>query len=195
MLYLASQSPQRSALLHQAQLAFEIVSSSCDEESIKHADPHTCAMARAEAKARGADRRHCILNTDALILGVDTIVILAGQMIGKPRDRKHATEILQALQHSTHLVVTAHYGWRPAGNDFPERSQCLLSQTEITMRSMSATEIHDYVESGESDNRAGAYAIQETGDQFVENIKGDFDTVVGLHIPSVRELICYCSAD
>ncbi len=189
MLYLASQSPQRRTLLAQAQIAFEIVPSSCDEESIKLADPVACAQARAEAKARGADLLQCTINKDCVILGVDTIAILDGKMIGKPRDRQDARHILQALQNSVHQVITTHFAWCPAHDGSPERSKHLLSQTEIHMRPMTDEEINAYVDSGESDNRAGAYAIQENGDKFVDKIVGEFDTVVGLNIEAVNKLI------
>lgn len=193
MLYLASQSPQRSALLEQAQIPFTVVSSDCDEDSIMLPHPQATAIERAMAKARGVALGQCSLGKEHVILAADTIVILNNQMIGKPKDREHAKLILQELQGTTHTVATGHCCIRPACDGADLREAAGLALTKVTMKPMSAEDIEAYVASGESDNRAGAYAIQETGDQFVADLDGDFDNVVGLHIATVERLYQQCT--
>jgi septum formation protein len=188
MLYLASQSPQRRQLLHDAGIAFQCVASSCNEEAISETDPLDCAAARARGKARAAILTGINLKHGDAVLGADTLVILHQQMIGKPADRDHARQILQQLQGSSHIVATAHCLWQPAMNGETESLHELIAQTHVQMRAMSTAEIERYVDSGESDGRAGAYAIQEHGDAFVAGLDGDFDTVVGLNLATVRKL-------
>lgn len=192
MLYLASQSPQRSALLSKAGIEFTLINSSCDEEAIVHDHPQATAIERALCKARQADFNACTLGPQAVILSADTVVILNGTLIGKPRDHDHAREILQQLQGTTHTVATAHCCLRPAYNDIVASEAVGLAMSKVTMKPMSAEEINNYVASGESDNRAGAYAIQENADAFVLDIEGDFDTVVGLNLSTVQKLYLQC---
>ncbi len=193
MLYLASQSPQRSALLEKAGISFSIVSSSCDEESINLPHPQATAIERALAKARMVDLSQCELGADAVILAADTIVVHNNIMIGKPRDRDHARLILQTLQGSTHTVATAHCCLRPAFADNPVCEAVGLALSKVTMKPMSEDQINAYVDSGESDDRAGAYAIQENGDAYVLDIEGDFDNIVGLHLVTVDRLYTQCT--
>lgn len=188
MLYLASQSPQRRQLLSDAGIHFQCVASRCDEEAIIVADPRSCAAARARCKAQGAVLDAVELTANDAVLGADTIAILDGRMIGKARDHQHARELLQSLQDSSHQVLSSHCLWRPALPDHPALLLEAAAETTVTMRPMSSDEIQAYVDSGESDGRAGAYAIQESGDQFVSRLAGDFDTVVGLHLASVEAL-------
>ncbi|NRA40436.1 MAG: Maf family protein, partial [Planctomycetes bacterium] len=134
----------------------------------------------------------CTLHQECIILSADTVVILNGELIGKPRDHEHAKEILQKLQGSTHTVATAHCCLRPAYDDQVASEAIGLAISKVTMKPMSSDDINTYVASGESDNRAGAYAIQESGDKFVLDVEGDFDTVVGLNIQTVQRLYLQC---
>ncbi len=179
MIYLASQSPQRRALLEAADIPFTICVSSCDEEAIQISHPQALAMERAYCKAKAA---RAALPEGAVVLGADTVVALDGAILGKPKDRADAVAILTCLQGTTHTVITAHSVQQ---GEVHAQALCLA---RITMRPMQPDEIRAYVESGESDGRAGAYAIQENGDQFVIDREGDFDTVVGLNVATVRRL-------
>lgn len=194
VLYLASRSPQRAMLLARAGIAFAVVDSTCDEETVSFADPQRLALERARAKAAGA-----VLNTDqlahkpAVVLGADTVVALGAQIFGKPGDRADAVRILGLLQNSMHTVYTGHCCRRvDAGN---QREATGVAMTRVTMRPMSRQEIEAYVASGESDGRAGAYAIQESGDRFVANIAGGWDTVVGLTVAMTARLYRECAGD
>jgi septum formation protein len=181
MLLLASRSPQRAMLLARAGLAFRVVDSDCDEEAISAEDPRELAVARAVGKAHGY--RGPLARGEA-VLGADTVVALGGTVFGKPADRADAERILSALQGTTHQVITGHCCRSADGAQAAE-----ASMARVTMRPMTAEEIRAYVASGESDSRAGAYAIQESGDRFVTTITGDWDTIVGLNVACVERLL------
>jgi septum formation protein len=182
MIYLASQSPQRSQLLTEAGLAFQVVTSACDEEAIAVPHPQACAVERARGKALAVAAADA--PAPGVILAADTVVSLGTERIGKPSDRAHARDILRRLQGTTHVVSTAHC-CRVVGG----REAVGVAFTKVTMKPMSQAEIDAYVESGESDQRAGAYAIQERGDQYVADLEGEFDTVVGLNLATVLRLV------
>lgn len=186
MLLLASRSPQRATLLERAGIRFRVVASACDEETIHHPDPLVLARERARAKARAA-----VLapgDAGAVILGADTVVALGATEFGKPADRADAVRILQALQGTTHDLHTGQCCIVVDGDGRPGRECVGVASARITMRPLTLDEIRAYVASGESDGRAGAYAIQETGDRFVTALHGDWDTVVGLHVALVAQL-------
>ncbi|MHC5068441.1 MAG: Maf family protein [Planctomycetota bacterium] len=186
MIYLASQSPQRSDLLRSAGLAFTVIASDGDEDTIAATDPLTTALERARHKALGAVHSDINWQASDWILAADTVVALDDEIFGKPRDDDDARRILGRLAGSTHSVITGHYGWRPAVDGGSERQTGFLAIARITMRSMSDDEITSYISTGECRERAGAYAIQESGDRFVVERSGEFDTVVGLNISTVR---------
>jgi septum formation protein len=127
----------------------------------------------------------------AVVLGADTVVALGTQVFGKPRDRDDAVRILRLLQGTTHTVYTGHCCLRVDAAGAGEASRIAL--TRVTMLPMSTAEIVAYVTSGESDGRAGAYAIQETGDRFVAELQGGWDTVVGLNVAMAARLYCECT--
>jgi septum formation protein len=181
MILLASQSPQRARLLERAGYAFRVVASAADEEVVSDPDPAALAVARARIKAEGA------AVADGLVLGADTVVALGAREFGKPRDRAHALEILTALSGTTHRVITGHWLLRREAGAIAA-SAGEATETRVTMRHLSAEDIRAYVDSGESDGRAGAYAIQERGDRFVMKLEGPWDSVVGLHVEAVARL-------
>ncbi len=191
MILLASESPQRRELLQAAGLPHVCVPSACDEEAIVESAPETTAIERARAKALHADwsaHRAALASGEAVVLGVDTVVALDRQLIGKPADREEAKAILGRLAGTTHMIVTAHACLRPGLDDLEQREAVALALARITLRPMSPTEIEAYVASGEADGKAGAYAFQGSADRFVDDLQGDRDTVIGLHIPTVHKL-------
>jgi septum formation protein len=140
--------------------------------------PESAARAIAERKARAvADA------TDDGVLAADTIVVAAsGEILGKPRDADDARRMLGALSGTTHRVITGvclatHRGVRLAGAS---------ATTRVTMRALVPAEIDEYVASGESFDKAGAYAIQESGDRFVTGVDGSWTNVVGLPLETVE---------
>ena len=190
MLYLASQSPQRSLLLAKAHIPYEVIASTGDEDGIHLPHPQAMALERARVKAEGAvldDYIDSWTDEDA-VLAADTVVSLGNEIFGKPADNDEAMRILSTLAGTTHIVTTAHCVWIPARGEQQAIAACGVSFAKVTMRPVSEDEIRAYVETGESANRSGAYAIQENADKFVIDREGPFDAVVGLHVSTVRKL-------
>jgi septum formation protein len=117
------------------------------------------------------------------VVGADTLVASGGKVIGKPLDRADAVAILAGLSGTRHCVISGVCVLAFSAEQSGDARQLVplefAAETWVTMRRMSAREIAAYVDSGQSDGKAGAYAIQENGDRFVERIEGSFLNVVG----------------
>ncbi len=179
-------------LLTRAGITFTVVDSTCDEESVSFPNPQVLALERARAKAGAAvltaDQRHGV---PAVVLGADTVVALGNQVFGKPSDRGDAVRMLGLLQGTTHTVYTGHCCIRVDEGHSGQAAR--IAMTRVTMKPMSPAEIEAYVASGESDGRAGAYAIQETADRYVADLQGSWDTVVGLNVAMCARLHLECT--
>jgi len=184
-LILASSSPRRRELLRQAGYRFKVRPPGPIEDASIRRAPSAAAYVESLAylKAMSAIETHGIRK--GLVLGADTAVELRGRLIGKPRDEDEARQILSALAGSVHRVLTglalvdAGAGRRWLAHD----------ATAVHMGPMSAADIHAYVASGEAMGKAGAYALQETGDRFVERIEGSFTNVVGLPMELLERML------
>ena len=161
-LILASTSPQRSAILTQLGIPFEIVAPPYVET------PGGDPLEHAVGKARSVD------GGGRLVLGVDTVVLLGDDVIGKPEDAAGARRMLERLSGRTHEVVSGLClrgpGWEELHSETTHVSFCELTSVELD----------DYVAGGEWEGRAGGYAIQGRGAALVERIDGDYLNVVGL---------------
>ena len=169
-LVLASTSPQRRAILEQLAIPFEIVAPQYAEDDSPEVEPLELVKAHARGKAGSvADRAG-----DAPVLGVDTAVVLDGQMYGKPLGPGHAEEMLEALSGRTHEVLSGlclrTHAWE----------EVEAETTRVSVRVLTPRDIATYVAAGEWEGRAGAYAIQGLGASLVERIEGDYLNVVGL---------------
>lgn len=172
---LASASPRRSALLRQVGIAHRIVVADIDESPLPQESPLQTVARLAQEKAAAIARQY----PEQWVLAADTIGILEGQLLGKPRDAAQALAMLSAMNGRMHEVATAV--------TIQKGAQC-LSETHIArvyMRHSSAALLQAYVDGGEGTDKAGAYAIQGQGAVLVEKIEGDFYTVVGLPIAAV----------
>jgi septum formation protein len=177
-------------LLQRAGIPFTVVRSTCDEDAILAPHPQVLALERARAKAEAAQlSAEQRTEANAVVLGADTVVALGQEVFGKPRDQTDAERILSRLQGTTHTVYTGHCCVSSANGQVAAN----IAMAKVTMRPMSAEEIRSYVQLGESDGRAGAYAIQETGDQYVIDLQGSWDTVVGLNVAMVARLYRECT--
>jgi nucleoside triphosphate pyrophosphatase len=170
-LVLASTSPQRRAILTQLAIPFEVVAPVFDEE------PGGDPVEHAAGKARSID------GGDRPVLGVDTIVLCRGEVLGKPRDEADARRMLEELSGRTHEVVS---GLCLRTGDWEELHS---ETTEVTFRALEPEEIEGYVAAGEWEGRAGAYAIQGLGARLVQRIEGDYLNVVGLPGALLIELL------
>lgn len=175
-------------LLHRAGISFTVIEHRCDEDAVAAPRPDVLALERARAKAHAARLSPAQLAASPVVLGADTVVALGNTEIGKPKDRADAVRLLGQIQGTTHSVFTGHacIQYAPDGTVMAEAARIAMAQ--VTMRPLSPAEIEAYVASGESDGRAGAYAIQETGDRFVTDLKGGWDTVVGLNVAMTARL-------
>jgi septum formation protein len=176
-LVLASSSPQRRGILRQLGLEFRIVEPTYDELPLP-LPPHELAELHSLGKARSVEA-----GTGETVLGVDTLVVIDGQVLGKPADALEAAQMLDSLAGRTHEVVSG-LTLRDAGGE-----QTGHARTAVTFRTLDARAIDEYVARGEWQGRAGAYAIQEAGAALVSNIEGCFFNVVGLPVALLVEML------
>jgi len=180
-LILASSSPRRRQLLTDAGYQFEVVAPTLaePEEGLKHLPPCQQAEALAYFKARAVGTRD-----GAYVLAADTIVAAGGSVLGKPADAEEARRMLTDLSGTRHAVITGVALLGPDG-----RRRIASDTTYVVMRKITPREIDRYVAGGEWQGKAGAYAIQETADRFVERLEGSFSNVVGLPVELVGRMI------
>ena len=183
-LVLASNSPRRRDLLRQAGYRFDVRPPPVGEGGVQAARPvGPYVESLAYLKATAAIEAHGL--TDGLVLGADTVVELGGRLLGKPADEADARRILSDLSGTEHRVVTGL-----ALVDLVAGRRLLAHEvTRIRMAAMTPEEIEAYVASGEALGKAGAYAIQETGDRYVEEVDGSFTNVVGLPMALLERML------
>jgi septum formation protein len=167
---LASTSPQRHAILEQLGLPFGVVAPHYEEEDDAGASPLDLVRAHAAGKARSVAGEA----GGSPVLGVDTTVVLDGQVHGKPDGAGEAEQMLEALSGRTHEVLSGLCLLTPAWEEVEDAT------TRVTFRELTARDIAAYVAAGEWEGRAGAYAIQGRGAGLVARIDGDYLNVVGL---------------
>jgi septum formation protein len=186
MLVLASSSPRRRELLTRAGIEFTVVNADLPEDQHEREAPLEYCRRVAREKAETVLNR--LPDAPAQVLGADTIVVLDGNVLGKPRDNAQAHRMLRMLSNHTHDVITA---------------VCLLTRdskgqvttdlrhetTKVRFRALSNLEIDAYISTREPFDKAGAYAIQGGASAFVASCDGDYDNVVGLPVKLVREML------
>jgi septum formation protein len=175
---LASASPRRRELLKKIVDDFLVVPSGVDETKIGERNPVEFALEAAVLKARDVGGHY----PDSLVIAADTIVCLGDMIIGKPRDRKDARRILEALSGTRHRVITAVALFKK--DEGKLRSG--YEESFVRFRRLDASAIDAYLNTGDPLDKAGSYAIQEVNDAFVESLEGDYDNVVGLPVRLVR---------
>ncbi len=180
---LASGSPRRRELLGKLVADFEVVMADVDEDALTVEDPEQTARILAREKALTVYADHW----DAIVIGGDTVVALeidgALTQLSKPVDAADAVRMLGLLSGRTHTVITGVCVKWPKGiSVFAERS-------EVTFGVMSESQIVAYVESGEPMDKAGAYGLQGGARQYVTQIKGDIENVIGLPVDRLREAL------
>ena len=182
---LASASPRRRELLEQIGITAMVQAVDIDE-SRNEDEPvidfvERLAMEKAQ---RGFDT---VKNVEALpVLGSDTIVEIGGMVLGKPRDREHAKDMLMMLSGQVHEVHTS------VAIVSHERKMIETSSTYVHFKTLEADEIDSYIDTGEADDKAGAYAIQGIAAQFVKNINGSYSGVMGLPLYETAKLLKQC---
>lgn len=170
MIILASQSPRRQALMQLTGLAFTVRAADVDEtmDPALPAAQEVCRVSQLKARTIAAD------SPDALVIAADTIVLIDGQVLGKPRCAQQAAQMLRQLSGRTHEVVTALSVCQG------QTIRSVTDVTRVTFRPLTDAEIAAYIATGEPMDKAGSYGIQGYGSMFVSHLDGDYFSVMGL---------------
>lgn len=177
MFILASNSPRRKELLSLITTDFIVRVADVDETLPDDILPKDAVLYLSDLKARA------VFNGVETVLGADTIVVLDGEILGKPRDDDEAFSMLRALSGRKHSVFTGV----TILSQNAEHS--FYRETEVYFNELSDEEIWDYIKTGECRDKAGAYGIQGYGSRFVSKINGDYFNVVGLPVSAVYQAI------
>jgi septum formation protein len=180
-LVLASRSPQRKLLLEQLGIPFRIVVSEHDE-GVRDGNPAKTVQQNARGKAEEVLARE-VLEPGELVLGVDTVVVCEGEILGKARDETEAAGYVRRLAARRHEVFSGLY--------LTSRKRAFASHaiTGVMFRSLTDAELGAYIACGEWRDRAGAYAIQGIGSGLVQRVDGDYFNVVGLPVAELLRLL------
>ncbi len=179
-LCLASASPRREALLKQIGLHCLKYPVDLDESVLPGESAPSYVMRLAEQKALAGQKRS---GTDLPVLGSDTSVVFNGKILGKPRDRRQAVDMLMQLSGKTHQVMT---GVAVCQHN---RVQSIISVTDVSFRALSEAECHAYCDTGEPFDKAGGYGIQGLAAIFVRSVSGSYSNVVGLPLFETADLL------
>ncbi|OHA18790.1 MAG: septum formation protein Maf [Candidatus Taylorbacteria bacterium RIFCSPHIGHO2_01_FULL_46_22b] len=178
-LILASQSLGRRKVLEDAGFVFEVFPSNYIEDMTLPLLPHELATHLSRGKAQDVAQK----NPEAIVIGADTFVVYEGKLLGKPLTKENARKMLKLLSGSVHAMLSGltviHAG----------REITKLVETKIWFKSFSEKEIDEYVETGESLEKAGGYAYQGVGKKFVERIEGSETNILGLPIEVLKEVL------
>jgi septum formation protein len=181
---LASASPRRAEILRAAGFNFEIAASNIDESPLPNEQPENMVMRLALAKARSVASKRKSQQKD-IVLAADTIVVIGGQVLGKPNTPDRSREMLHELNGREHAVITG-----VALLALPsQRFLVAVETTRVWFSKMSDREIEEYVLTGEPLDKAGAYAIQGLASRFIPRIEGCYFNVVGLPIARVWAML------
>jgi septum formation protein len=187
-LILASGSPRRAEILTAVGWEFEKQAADVDETEFLDEDPQDYVRRLAKAKAEVVAAKY----ENAFILGADTIVVIDGKIIGKPKDVEDASRMLNMLSGRWHEVLTGVAiveVQSPKSKVQGQKSVVGIQRTQVKFAEMTDEEIKFLVEKGEPLDKAGAYAVQAQAALFIEEINGDYWNVVGLPINLLYEMI------
>lgn len=178
---LASGSPRRKEILENMNLKFDIIKSEIEETKIENESPENLVKRLSYEKAYDIACK----NIEDIVIGADTVVVLENEVLGKPKDKEEAFEMLKRMSGKEHSVITG------------VSILCLNIKKEISnfyvskvkFKNLSDEDIYSYIETGECMDKAGAYGIQGLGGLLVEYIKGDYFNIVGFPISSTSEIL------
>ena len=176
---LASASPRRKELLEQIGVDFEIEVSD-KETAIKERDPVEECRTQAYNKAVDIVEKSKLKYSDKdfVVISADTIVAIEGKILGKPKDKSDARQMLETLSGRKHRVYTAVFVY----NSLKDSYESFVEDTPVEVASLSSEEIEDYLEKKEPYDKAGAYAIQGYFSRYIVGIEGDYYNVMGLPV-------------
>lgn len=199
---LASNSPRRKQLLQDAGVQFRVFTPTEPVDETLDADllaqPEEAVKKLAERKAGAAVQEVLAQNPVGLgfVIGADTMVVLDGEIFGKPYSADHAREMLRKLSGKTHQVITGVSVWMMLLNETEENGgdgnvsigfRTFTETSEVTFKELTEEDINAYVATGETIDKAGAYGIQGKGAVLVEGYEGDYNNIVGLPVDKLLE--------
>ena len=161
-------------------IPFQVHAANIDENQIMGEAPTAYALRLAREKAQAVATHY----PQSYVLGADTIVVVDGEVLGKPRDREDAVRMLRLLSGRDHEVTTAVSLVAPG-----TLAQTRASTTKVYFREIAEEEIEEYVAGGEPMDKAGAYAIQGGASRWADRIEGEFSNVVGLPLSLVTDML------
>lgn len=176
---LASQSPRRQEILKEAGLSYEIIPSKVDEKFNTALSVEDAVMDLAYQKASWV--YNYLQENDSLIIGADTIVVVDGEVLGKPKNHDDAVRMLQMLENNIHQVYT---GVALIKGD---KEYKFYEKTNVYFKPMSYNDIEKYIEEENVYDKAGSYAIQGEAMRYIDHIEGDYYNVIGLPIKRLLE--------
>ena len=182
-LILASSSPRRKELLNRLSLDFKVDPSKINEDDYTADNPSDLVKLLAIEKAKDVSKKY----KNAIIIAADTIVVYDNQILGKPKNKKAAFEMLEKLSGSEHYVYTGI-----AFNILEDETTELISDIDysiVKMRNYNNNEINMYLNTGEYKGKAGSYAIQGFGSLLVKEIRGSYFTIMGFPIHKLAEIL------
>ena len=179
MIILASKSPRRKELLSMLGLNFTVQTADIDETMDPSQTPaHEVAAVSARKAAKIAQQ-----HPDDIVVAADTIVVIDGKILGKPKDEEDAARMLRLLSGRTHTVYTGLSVSRGGAR------QTEVVATEVTFRNLTDAEIRAYIKTGEPMDKAGSYGIQGYGSMFVSRLNGDYFCVMGLPVCTLAGML------
>lgn len=178
---MASTSPRRAEILRKQRIDFEVISPDNIEEEKTSADPIKHVLELSKKKVESVSDKV----QEGLILGADTIVVLNGEILGKPMDQADAERILKKLSGKTHRVYTGLTLMDKTSGKILSAYDC----TEVKFNKLDQDDIRKYIGTGEPMDKAGAYGIQGMGSFLVNRIKGNLDNVIGLPMQKFEEIV------
>ena len=179
-LILASRSPRRQEILSKCGFPFTAEPADIDETIDSSLSLTDAIKDLSLRKAAYIAAKH----PDAVIIGSDTVVVSHGEILGKPKNHEDAKRMLRMLQNDTHDVITG------LAVVTPTKTYTTTSVSHVTFTPMTDTEITKYIATGECDDKAGSYGIQGFGGRYIENIDGDYYSIMGLPLHQLYTILC-----
>lgn len=183
---LASQSPRRRELLSQAAFSFRVFPVKVSEIIDENLNPAEAASQIATTKVHACvEQNNELKHKGFLVLGADTMVVLGGNILGKPENFSQAQRYLRSLSGKTHCVITGFTLLETGSSKLWSGAEL----TEVSFRILSTKEIDEYIATGEPIDKAGAYAIQGDGGKFVSSFTGSKSNVIGLPLERLEKVL------
>ena len=179
---LASNSPRRKEIMTELGLEFEIIPSNYDEKLESDDFSYEKIEELATQKALEVANRV----KDSIVIGADTVVIFQGKILGKPKSKEEAFEMLKALSNKTHAVVTSVCGIDTNTN----KTKVVSTTSYVTFNQLTDEMINYYINEYKPLDKAGSYGIQELPEGYLNSFEGSFENVVGLDKDAVKNILC-----